>query len=63
MRTPLCPLLGIEEPILQGGMAWIADASLAGAVSFTFRHSHRPSSIEIFDCVKVRFISPPSSRT
>ncbi len=33
MRTPLCPLLGIEEPILQGGMAWIADASLAGAVS------------------------------
>ena len=33
------------------------------SVSFTFRHSHRPSSIEIFDCVKVRFISPPSSRT
>ena len=33
MRTPLCSLLGIEEPILQGGMAWIADASLAGAVS------------------------------
>ena len=33
MRTPLCPLLGIEEAILQGGMAWIADASLAGAVS------------------------------
>lgn len=26
-------LLGIEKPILQGGMAWIADAVLAAAVS------------------------------
>jgi len=33
MKTSLCSLLGIEQPILQGGMAWIADASLAGAVS------------------------------
>lgn len=31
--TPLCELLGIEYPILQGGMAWIADADLAAAVS------------------------------
>jgi enoyl-[acyl-carrier protein] reductase II len=30
---PLCDLLGIQYPILQGGMAWIADASLAAAVS------------------------------
>lgn len=30
MRTPLCSLLGIEEPILQGGMAWIADAPWLG---------------------------------
>lgn len=29
----ICELLGIEYPILQGGMAWIADASLASAVS------------------------------
>lgn len=33
IRTPLCDLLGIEKPVFQGGMAWIADASLAAAVS------------------------------
>ena len=33
IQTPLCQLLGIEYPILQGGMAWVADASLASAVS------------------------------
>ncbi|MFU0832211.1 MAG: Enoyl-[acyl-carrier-protein] reductase FabK [Oscillospiraceae bacterium] len=33
IHTPLCDLLGIQYPILQGGMAWIADASLAAAVS------------------------------
>ena len=33
MRTPLCELLGIEHPIVQGGMAWVATAELAGAVS------------------------------
>lgn len=29
----ICELLGTEYPVLQGGMAWIADASLASAVS------------------------------
>jgi enoyl-[acyl-carrier protein] reductase II len=33
VKTPLCELLGLDYPILQGGMAWIADASLAAAVS------------------------------
>ncbi|MBQ1511057.1 MAG: nitronate monooxygenase [Selenomonadaceae bacterium] len=33
MATKLTELLGIEYPILQGGMAWISDASLASAVS------------------------------
>lgn len=33
IKTPLCELLGIEYPILQGGMAWVADAGLACAVS------------------------------
>lgn len=33
LRTPLCDILGIEKPVFQGGMAWIADASLASAVS------------------------------
>ncbi|MFZ5974017.1 MAG: enoyl-[acyl-carrier-protein] reductase FabK [Bacillota bacterium] len=33
IRTPLCDLLDIEYPIIQGGMAWIADAALAAAVA------------------------------
>lgn len=33
MKTALCQVLGIEHPVLQGGMAWVADASLASAVS------------------------------
>lgn len=31
--SPLCELLNIEYPVFQGGMAWIADAELAAAVS------------------------------
>lgn len=33
IRTPICDLLGIEHPILQGGMAWVATAELVSAVS------------------------------
>ena len=33
MKTPLCELLGIKYPVLQGGMAWVSDAYLAAAVS------------------------------
>ena len=33
IHTPLCDLLGIEYPVFQGGMAWIADGKLAAAVS------------------------------
>jgi enoyl-[acyl-carrier protein] reductase II len=33
MKTEITKLLGIQYPIIQGGMAWVADASLAGAVS------------------------------
>jgi len=32
-NNPFCKLLGIQYPIIQGGMAWIADARLAAAVS------------------------------
>jgi len=32
-NNPFCRLLGIKYPILQGGMAWVADADLAAAVS------------------------------
>jgi len=33
LHTPLCDLLAIPYPILQGGMAWIATAELSAAVS------------------------------
>ncbi len=33
LRSEICDILGIEKPVFQGGMAWIADASLASAVS------------------------------
>jgi enoyl-[acyl-carrier protein] reductase II len=33
IHTALCALLGIDHPIVQGGMAWLATAQLATAVS------------------------------
>lgn len=33
VANPICELLGIEYPIIQGGMAWVAEANLAAAVS------------------------------
>lgn len=33
MNTRLCELLEIEYPVIQGGMAWVATAELAAAVS------------------------------
>lgn len=33
MKTRITELLGIEYPIIQGGMAWVADCHLAAAVS------------------------------
>lgn len=33
IKSVICELLGIEYPVFQGGMAWIADGKLAAAVS------------------------------
>ncbi len=33
LKTEICKVLEIEYPIIQGGMAWVADAILASAVS------------------------------
>ncbi|HHY12111.1 MAG TPA: enoyl-[acyl-carrier-protein] reductase FabK [Firmicutes bacterium] len=33
IKTVLCDLLGIQHPIIQGGMAWVATGELAAAVS------------------------------
>ena len=33
IKSAICEMLGISYPVFQGGMAWIADAKLAAAVS------------------------------
>ena len=33
IKSELCEVFGIEYPVIQGGMAWIADATLAASVS------------------------------
>ena len=33
MQTRITELLGIKYPIIQGGMAWVAESTLAAAVS------------------------------
>ena len=33
MKSVICELLGLKYPVIQGGMAWIADGRLAAAVS------------------------------
>lgn len=33
IKTIICDMLGIEYPLFQGGMAWVADGKLAAAVS------------------------------
>ena len=33
IKSKICEILGIEYPVFQGGMAWIADGKLAAAVS------------------------------
>ena len=33
MKTVITELLGIECPVIQGGMAWVGTAELAAAVS------------------------------
>lgn len=33
VKSRICEILGIRYPVFQGGMAWVADASLAAAVS------------------------------
>ena len=33
MKSRICDLLNIQYPVIQGGMAWVATAELAAAVS------------------------------
>ena len=47
MKTEITRLLGIEYPIIQGGMAWVAEYHLAAAVSAAVVHFRNPSKIVI----------------
>ena len=38
MKTEVTELLGIEYPIIQGGMAWVAEYHLAAGVSNAWAH-------------------------
>ena len=43
MKTRITELLGIEEPVIQGGMAWVAEYHLAAsAIPGTFKRAHIP---------------------
>gem|GEM_PF-5886005 len=47
MKNRLCEVLGVRYPIIQGGMAWSTDATLAAAVSNwrrcrNYRHRRPP---------------------
>ena len=33
MKSRICEMIGIEYPIIQGGMAWVANPALTSAVS------------------------------
>ena len=41
MKTRITEMLGIEYPIIQGGMAWVAEHNLAAAVSEAGAHAKR----------------------
>ena len=41
MKTEVTELLGIEYPIIQGGMAWVAEYHLAAGVSSRRACAHR----------------------
>ena len=36
MNTRITEMLGIEYPIIQGGMAWVAEHNLAAVTSFLY---------------------------
>lgn len=59
IRSRICDMLGIRYPVFQGGMAWIADASLASAVSNAGGEGDRNGSYMAGECAgMVRHIEP-----
>jgi NAD(P)H-dependent flavin oxidoreductase YrpB (nitropropane dioxygenase family) len=47
LRTKITDLLGIERPIIQGGMHFVGQAALAAAVSDAGGMTDGPSLVEI----------------
>ena len=56
MKTRITELLGIEQPIIQGGMAWIADAKLAAAVSEAGGWESLPADLLPFFCTDIAIV-------
>ena len=46
MQTEVTRLLGIEYPIIQGGMAWVAEYHLAAGVSEAGGHIRNSATID-----------------
>ena len=43
MKTRITDLLGCQYPVIQGGMAWVAEYHLAAsAIPGTFKRTHIP---------------------
>ena len=64
MKTRVTELLGIEYPIIQGGMAWVATHELASAVSNAGIHQHEIYSkrlVGFFFCC-LNLLTHPGSR-
>ena len=48
IKLPICELLGIEYPVFQGGMAWIADGNLAAEqIKIAKRKTDKPIGVNI----------------
>lgn len=56
MKTALTEILEIEYPIIQGGMAWVAEANLAAAVSNAGGWNYRSRWLQMLSGLKIRLL-------
>lgn len=60
MKTRITELLNIKYPIFQGGMAWVADGDLAGAVSNA--GGLGPAILRKYLCPAGKYLLPKAAR-
>ena len=63
MKTRITEILGIEYPILQGGMAWVAEHNLAAAVSEAAAAFHISMYFDGLPAPVVTTLTPSSTTT